>query len=85
MLALRRGRWRVLLFYVGPVLKSSLSAFIHTQNEEDFRQISPGSTNHNNFLLMNFICRHSIKYLTKLAKFQSKSIPAICSNRREEK
>ena len=37
------------------MLKSLLSAFTHTQNEEDIKQ---GSTNRNNFLVMNFICRH---------------------------
>ena len=62
--------------------KSLLCAFTHTQNEEDIKQ---GSTNHNNFLVMNFICRHSIKNLkTKTRQVSIHVLPSVATDNRAQ-
>lgn len=72
------------------VLKNSLSAFSQAQNapedfEEDIKQISAGSTNHDNIFLVIFPCIALLKLENigpTYSSFNPLSILAINCNRR---
>ena len=80
---------KILLFWVNSVLESLLSTLTNTQNanEEDTKQLSSGSTNHNNHFLVIFAgveLKPWKSWANFLKKFQSMSILVIHCNRWQE-